>query len=329
MANLLLNISKLRFRFRQFGGWRLVREYLRLGLGPMVVWQLIKKTATLSPYKEIYPELIDRVNPYLAEKYSLLIESFVEKYNSMSLEHKRSNIVWFCWLQGMENAPELVKACLESQRKYMPEREFRIITLENYGEYVSLSRAFVEKYEKGIVPNPQFSDMLRLELLIKYGGTWIDSTVFFTDSHYPREILDCDLFMPQTVSRKKNRVTGVSNWFMTASTNNEVLLVLRDILYRYWEDYDCILSYHMFHMFFLVIARSYPKYLDAMPRYSNSKALMLCWELDKPFRKNYFKEVLMHSSFHKLDYRHNKRIACGKKTFYAEIVDSKFFADGR
>ena len=38
----------------------------------------------------------------------------------------------------------------------------------------------MEKWEKGRIPAAMFSDLLRVELLIKYGGTWIDSTVLCT-----------------------------------------------------------------------------------------------------------------------------------------------------
>jgi len=45
---------------------------------------------------------------------------------------------------------------------------------------VELPGYIVEKWEKGRIPAAMFSDLLRVELLIKYGGTWIDSTVFCT-----------------------------------------------------------------------------------------------------------------------------------------------------
>ncbi|MBO5623889.1 MAG: hypothetical protein J5959_19920, partial [Butyrivibrio sp.] len=35
-----------------------------------------------------------------------------------------SKTVWVMWLQGIENAPEIVKKCIESQKKYLPEKEF-------------------------------------------------------------------------------------------------------------------------------------------------------------------------------------------------------------
>ena len=41
-------------------------------------------------------------------------------------------IVWCAWLQGIEQAPALVKACIASQKRALPDYEFRFIDLENY-----------------------------------------------------------------------------------------------------------------------------------------------------------------------------------------------------
>ena len=38
------------------------------------------------------------------------------------------------------------------------------------------------------------SDLLRLELLTKYGGTWVDATVYFSDDNLPNFFFDSDLF---------------------------------------------------------------------------------------------------------------------------------------
>ena len=39
-----------------------------------------------------------------------------------------------------------------------------------------------DKWQRGIIGNAHFSDLLRLELLIEKGGYWIDATVLCTDS---------------------------------------------------------------------------------------------------------------------------------------------------
>jgi hypothetical protein len=77
----------------------------------------------------------------------------------------------------MENAPELVNVCLESLRASIG-GDIIVLDAQNYTDYVTLPEYVTRKYKKGIIPPALFSDMLRLELLIKYGGTWIDSTVW-------------------------------------------------------------------------------------------------------------------------------------------------------
>ena len=53
-----------------------------------------------------------------------------------SFEKKRSNKVWICWMQGLENAPELVQQCVSSIQKNLPDRDIVLITEENYSQYV-------------------------------------------------------------------------------------------------------------------------------------------------------------------------------------------------
>ena len=49
------------------------------------------------------------------------------------------------------------------------------------------------KYEKGIIPKAQFTDIIRLALLDKYGGVWIDSTMFET-GELPKEVFSSEFF---------------------------------------------------------------------------------------------------------------------------------------
>ena len=103
-----------------------------------------------------------------------------EEVRGKNLEHKRSKIIWFCWLQGYNNAPDIVKACHNSLRQNIPDREIIVIDEKNWRDYIELPNYVVDKWEKKQIPAALFSDLLRLELLIKYGGTWIDSTVLCT-----------------------------------------------------------------------------------------------------------------------------------------------------
>ena len=48
----------------------------------------------------------------------------------------RSNKIWMCWWQGLDSAPEIVKACVESVRRNAGGREVIIITDKNVSNYV-------------------------------------------------------------------------------------------------------------------------------------------------------------------------------------------------
>ena len=85
-------------------------------------------------------------------------------------------IIWMLWLQGEENAPYLVKKCIESWKNNNP--DFKIIVLDKntINDYVDLQDIFCNNSEH-IAP-ALFSDIIRINLLNKYGGFWVDSTCF-------------------------------------------------------------------------------------------------------------------------------------------------------
>ncbi len=88
---------------------------------------------------------------------------------------------WVCWWQGLDQAPELVKICVNSIRKNAGGHKVIILTEDNYKDYVDMPSWVEEKREKGIISRTHYSDILRLMLLAKYGGVWLDSTFFCTN----------------------------------------------------------------------------------------------------------------------------------------------------
>lgn len=53
-------------------------------------------------------------------------------------------------------------------KKWVRGKRFVIITAENYRNYVTLPTDIEKKHDRGIIPNAHFTDLIRLELLIKY-----------------------------------------------------------------------------------------------------------------------------------------------------------------
>ena len=326
-----MDFKKLISRYRQFGGFRLVVEYAKLGVLGAVAKGFFRCLIKRQPFKGIYPEVLKKIEPYLIERYSPIVLGQVKRQSraqefkgskSSNLEYKRSKLIWFCWLQGIEQAPEIVKACYNSLKRYLTDREIKMIDSENWKDYVELPECIVRKWEKNRIPAALFSDLLRLELLVKYGGTWIDSTVLCTglndNQNENEKFLDADLFLFQYTNQGSIPVS-ISNWFITAYTNNEVLIVLRDMLYAYWKDYDCTLDYYIFHLFFSMLSKEYSEEVLAMPYGQSMNSLALLHHWGENFDQKKWDKLTRQVSFHKLAFRVNENIMENKENWRTRI----------
>lgn len=314
------DIKKVYRRFRQFGGWHLLWEYTKLGLLPTVAHQGWLLAVGRTDSDTAYHNIVQRVSAILLNRYSPLMYQRKRYYAQAALEHGHRPVIWFCWLQGMEHAPDLVRACYNSVKRHFSDRELVVITRANMHEYIEMPQHITNRYEQGQMPAALYADMVRLELLGKYGGTWMDASLLCTGSDCPDGMMDADLFVFQAIRKDDRRFLGASNWFITACSNNPVLLVLRDVMSQYWKDYSCTLQYYMFHLFFNQLARLYPDEIAAMPRRNRLRALQLADRLGERYDAVAMAEMERVSSFHKLNYRVAERLKNSTDTYYAEVI---------
>ncbi len=231
---------------------------------------------------------------YLKNKYTKYLNK-LPKYESTN---KFSNKIWWCWLQGEENAPSLNKACLSSLRKNLPDREIIVITNDNYKNYVDFPEHIIKKYNNGIISRTHFSDLLRTSLLVKHGGTWIDSSVLCTE--YYKDFFDKNLFVFSNWNRA-NETMVLSSWFITSEVQNPILKTTQDLLFKYWEDHNYILNYFLFHFFFTIVTEKYANDWKKVNRFSNLPPHILQFELTEKYSKERFEQIKKMSAFHKLN----------------------------
>lgn len=244
-----------------------------------------------------------------------------QKCNDSQSEYKAdANRVWMCWLQGEENAPELVKACINSVRRNLPEMELVIITAENMEEYVQLPAHIKEKREKGLISNAHFSDVLRTELLCRYGGLWLDATVLCTGKGLPDYIRDNDLFVYQIVNLGKTKQSIISsNWLIYAKKENPILMAVREMLYQYWMEHNKEENYFIWHILFAIACSAFETQWNNVPVYTNQAPHVLQFEFDKQFDMTRWKQIEAMSDFHKLNH-HIDYSEDG--TFYGYVLEN-------
>lgn len=315
-----MEISKLKTRFRQFGGLKLVKEYSRLGVLWPLVGKFFKYFLAGKSVTEFYPEVEKRVVPILEKQYGPLIQPLWEKYEAQAQHGSNCGKIWFFWKQGIDNAPDMVKACLGSLKKNLGDREIVPLDKENMLSYISIPEVMLRKWQAGVIPEAAFSNLVRLELLAKYGGTWIDSTVLCTGKNYPREYLDSDLFMFRYNRPGSQGPVSISTWFITSASNNTSLLVLRDLLYAYWQDHDCLLFYYIMHRFYSMITKRHPEAVAQMPYAPSQASIALLDNWGKTFNPQKWEGLTSRVAFHKLSFRPPKEVVQDKSNYYNEIL---------
>jgi len=164
---------------------------------------------------------------------------------------EKSDKIWICWFQGIENAPELVKACYNSVLKNYKDKEIIVLTEENYEQYVDIPEYILKKWKKGYISFAHFSDILRIELLSKYGGLWLDSTIFTTKRSELVFNENIELFVYKQVDLdRKNPLSIVaSSWLMYSNKNNNIINLTKKLLHEYWKNYNHIINYNLIHLF--------------------------------------------------------------------------------
>ena len=106
-------------RFRQFGGMRLVWQYAKMGVLWIGIKEIVKCALKGRSFKSVYPVITERIDRILVERYGDIKAETKTDDRSSEI---RENRIWFCWLQGIENASEMVKVCLESQMRIFGDR---------------------------------------------------------------------------------------------------------------------------------------------------------------------------------------------------------------
>ena len=246
---------------------------------------------------------------YIRDKY----ESFLDKLPSYNHTHEYSNKIFWCWLQGKENAPTLYQANLNALNKNCKNHDIIIITEKNMYQYVNIPSFIRNKYNKNYISKTHFSDLLRLELLIKYGGTWIDSSVLITQ--YDESFFNNDLFFFK--SSGEYWLSG-SNWFITGEKNSPILKTTLDLLYEFWRTNQEVYNYFIFHFFFKMSCDKYINDFKNVPFYSNVPVHVLQYEMLQSFNTKRYKQILECSKVHKLTLKANMNSK--NDTFYYHIL---------
>ena len=150
-------------------------------------------------------------------------------------------IIWFIWLQGLDEAPLVVRKCYDSWIKHNPGWQVIFLDAANIADHIDL--------KQGGITTQAYSDVLRINLLAKYGGVWVDATCYCNKS--------LDEWLPGYMStgffafNRPGPDRMISSWFIAANKNNYIIHAYKDRVNAYWSENPCISFFESSKWFFL------------------------------------------------------------------------------
>lgn len=262
--------------------------------------------------------------------YSFIEKEFSAVTNGYAVSKKAetpaqtSGSIWLFWWQGYENAPPLVRICIDSVKKNAGSHEVVILTQENWKDFAEIPEYIIKKLYEKKISLTHFSDILRMELLSRHGGLWLDATVFVSRK-IPEEYFSLPYFTVRYSSSSSRIAHGQWTGFCQgAHTSQIVHLYCRDIFFEYWKKFDSLIDYFLIDY---VMRYGYEQIadfkalVDSVPE--NNGGIKL---LDKHFNDEYSEkkldQILESSVFFKLNWKRNylKETHYGKPTIYGKFI---------
>ena len=243
------------------------------------------------------------------------------EYQSYQQKNDSSNKIWIFWAQGKEKMPISVRKCYDSVIKNQGSLQTILIDMTNYSKYVDIPEQIVCKTLSGSISLTHFSDILRFSLLSKWGGWWLDATVFVTSKITKQNSLFTIRQMNNYEYISKARWTSFL-WFIPP--NYPMSIFLRNFLVSYWLHYNTIVDYFLMDY---IISEFYDKNqhfrseIDNLPISNEYLYLFQSKLCELPYDEKKWEEMILHTTFMKINWRKEMiKEQNGQKTYYGQLL---------
>ena len=207
----------------------------------------------------------------------------------------------FTYWHNQDNLPPIVQLCRSNLEKHVSS-EFDLIILDekNYKEWLDFDlEAFRTSFSKA-----HFTDLLRLRLLEKWGGFWLDATCLLSEDFYSATqiIRQQDQFFFSYINSR------VGTWFVWSKPANYVITMVAEVLTFWWAKRNRLTNYFMLHDIIEMLYWTddeYRKQWDAMYKIHPKNALEVLRAYTKPCSEAEFENMMNDSFVHKLNYKYD------------------------
>lgn len=155
--------------------------------------------------------------------------------------------IWILWLQGIETAPPIVKACVTSWQRLNATWTIHVLTRESLADFlpeVSDPNSILSMQ----LSDATYSDIVRIELLSRYGGVWVDATCYCLQplDNWLDGMLSGGFF----AFERPVPTRMISSWFLAATQSSHIVHEWRRRVHWHWQERKDDPDYFWFHHLF-------------------------------------------------------------------------------
>ena len=269
----------------------------------------VDPVAAVAAYRRFSDFLTPRL-PELRAAAGLPAEAGTRKHGKLiaardgaRVEPSSLNLYTF-WNSPLDTAPPLVRACIAQLTRLHADLPTRLTVLDGTSarELVEIPDAVADALEKDHPAH--FSDFVRVSVLERYGGIWVDATCWapapLPDAVAP--LLSAGALYPRWTRR------SIGNWFIAAVPATPLIRLQRLALQAWWESGGDLPDYFLYHRIFEVLLDLVPEFRGqwtAVPTLSSAAAHVLQLGMMQPWDAAGTRLLAGASIVHKLSYKYD------------------------
>lgn len=245
-----------------------------------LIFNLLVMLIPIKLYRKYARNLLDAIFPSrlqvasenaIAKELVAYVDTVKHKVEC-SETREQSNVVWQYWGQGVANANSVVKCCFRSVDCVFSDNNWngRVIRTDNstIRDLLDIPESFFDKASRGEngYSFAALSDLIRCGLLYKYGGVWLDASVYC--SGFPDELVNNE----RVIFERSNDICLIErikymarssyfrwggdvrvNWLSSiikAPKGDPLFGILYYALYDYWKFESEYKNYFLAHIMF-------------------------------------------------------------------------------
>lgn len=259
---------------------------------------------TLAPYTRIGNEakhkaVLDYLNPLLFETYTA-IEDKERRQDAI----KEDMPIWVLWWQGVSLAPKVVKACIQSIQLNAGNHPVHLLSKDNLKDYVEIPSFIFEKVDSGEITLTHLSDIIRMALLAKYGGFWIDSTIYVTKQIGGYATPFYSIKQHSMSSRYVDNGNDWTAYFIATCEHSLVAETIYKFFLCYWQKHEELIDYYLVDYAITLCKKHIPgmaQWIDNIP-YDSDRVNDMRLNLSSPFTDQLWNKLSVNR-YNKLSWR--------------------------